>query len=378
MERTASTLVPVREGLRTLAESLREAAGMVDNMDALLGTIKFHDNPKGDGTPSADRPKDNTSSALLPAEAASLSRLTKLVEDMKKGVRVELNKIISLHYRMDLEPLVVRDVGKVLRSFQAVTAEVLREAVNAFMETGEKGKKEDLEFILKLGAAVDTVMEVPQAAAAGGHGEHRTLQETALMRAVNFGSLEAVKILVGAGAGLEVLREGKGFEGGKRALHIACREGKPEIAEFLVFSGAEKEAVTDAGVTPIAYAASAGQVGLVKFLLGRGADMHKQMNDGRTPLHLATAGGKKDVVELLLNEGARPEDKGEHASSVLHHTAILYDDIPSDHKEIAELLVSRGADLSAKDRYGRTVLHDAAWNGALGVVEVLLENGANV
>uniref|UniRef100_A0A0G4GTF5 Uncharacterized protein n=1 Tax=Chromera velia CCMP2878 TaxID=1169474 RepID=A0A0G4GTF5_9ALVE len=349
MGRTSSTLVPVCEGLRTLAESLREVAGMVDNMDTLLGTIKLPNNPKGDGTPSADRPKNNTSSALLPAEAVSLSRLAELMKVIEKGVRVELNTIMSLHYRMDLKPLVAHDVGKVLRSFQAVTAEVLREAVNAFIETGEKEKREDLEFILAFSAAVDTVVEVPQAAAARGDGEHGTLQETALMRAVDFGSLEAVEILVGAGAGLEVRREGKGLEGGKRALHIAC-EGKPEIAEFLVCSGAEIEAVTDAGVTPIAYAAS--QVGLIKFLLGRGADIHKQMNDGRTLFHLATSEGDKDVVELLLNEGARPEDRDEQAWSVLHCTATVYNNIPRDHKEIAELLISRGADLSARDRDG--------------------------
>uniref|UniRef100_A0A0G4FGZ4 Uncharacterized protein n=1 Tax=Chromera velia CCMP2878 TaxID=1169474 RepID=A0A0G4FGZ4_9ALVE len=141
-------------------------------------------------------------------------------------MRLELNKIMSLCYRMDVEPLFALDIGNVIRSFQAVMAETLREALNKFMETGEKRKREDLELLLKVGAAVDAVVEVPEVAQAGGReeerGGQRILQETALMRAVDFGSLEAVKILVGAGAGLEVPREGGGNQGdGNTALDVA-------------------------------------------------------------------------------------------------------------------------------------------------------------
>uniref|UniRef100_A0A0G4G8T1 Uncharacterized protein n=1 Tax=Chromera velia CCMP2878 TaxID=1169474 RepID=A0A0G4G8T1_9ALVE len=374
MERSAATLAPVRQGLQTLTDSLMEVVGLVQSMDALLGTIHF---PARDGSQ-----QDDPFSAPLPAESASLGRLRKLVDDMRKGVRVELNTLMSLYYRMDVEPLFPHDFDFVLRSFQVVAPEVLREALNEFMETGEKEKRDDLELLLKVGAAVDGTVEVPQPPDPEEEGEEgeqeTTLQETALMRAVDYGSLEAVKILVRAGAGLEVRREGEGNEGGKRALHIACREGKPEIAEFLVSSGAEPDAATDRGVTPLYYAAQEGQVELVRFLLSHGADVHAKTNDGRTPLFNAVGKGHKDVVELLLDHGARPNETEEDEHTPLYYTVLHFDGMVRDHREIAELLISRGADINASDRDGRTALHFAAWNGSLSIVELLLEKGVNM
>uniref|UniRef100_A0A0G4HD59 Uncharacterized protein n=1 Tax=Chromera velia CCMP2878 TaxID=1169474 RepID=A0A0G4HD59_9ALVE len=382
MERSAATLVPVRQSLQILAASLMEVVGMLQSTDALLGNLNFPGLRSGDVSTS-DTPQDGMSSALLPAEAAIFDRLTKLVEVMRKGVRVELNTIMNLYYSMDLEPLFALDIGNVIRSFQVVSAEVLRDALNAFMETGEREKREDLELLQNVGAEVDTVVEVPQAAptgdgGVGGQGIRQKLQETALMRAVDFGSLEAVEILVGSGAGLEVRREGGEGEGGKRALHFACRDGKPEIAEFLVCSGAEIEAATDIGVTPLYYAAQAGLTGLVRFLLGKSADVHAKTTDkGKTPIFNAVADGHRDVVELLLNHGAKVNERTNDEQCPLHFTCIRYNSIPRDHRSIAELLISRGADVDARCRSGSSALHFAAWSGALGVAEVLLENGAD-
>uniref|UniRef100_A0A0G4H436 Uncharacterized protein n=1 Tax=Chromera velia CCMP2878 TaxID=1169474 RepID=A0A0G4H436_9ALVE len=382
MQRTAATLVPVREGLRGIADGLLEVVGMVQSMDALLGSVKFPDHPTGE-PPSSEPVPDISSSALLPAEAASLGRLTRMVENVRKGVRVELNRLMSLYYRIDLGPLFTRDIGEEIRSFQVVTAEVLREALNAFMETGKKEKRDDLELLLTVGAEVDSVVEVPQAGAVGGAGGggQQTLQETALMRAVDFGSLEAVKMLVGAGAGLEVRREDGGREGGKRALHIACREGKPEIAQFLVESGAELEAATDIGGTPLHYAAQAGLTDLVRFLLRRGVNVHAKSDDSfgkRTPIFNAVGNGHKEVVQLLLHHGAKVNGKDEKQRSPLFFTATLFDHVPRDHADIAKLLISRGTDVDARDKRGATTLHVASLHGSLSVMKVWLNNGADV
>uniref|UniRef100_A0A0G4FVF6 Uncharacterized protein n=1 Tax=Chromera velia CCMP2878 TaxID=1169474 RepID=A0A0G4FVF6_9ALVE len=380
MERNAATLAPVRQGLQAIVESLQEVVAMVQNMDALLGDVKFCDLPVRDAPSSSLVVQERSISAPLPREAAALDRLTELVEDMRKGVRVELNVLMSLYYRMDLEPLFAVDIGNVIRSFQVFTAEMLREALNEFMETGERGKRDDLALILKVGAALDAVVEVPPAnpEGIGDGGEGEACQETALMRAVDFGSLEAVQMLVGAGAGLEVRREGSEWEGGKRALHIACREGKPEIAEFLVCSGAEVDAVTDQGVTPLYYAAQEGLTDLVRFLLGRGADVHAKTDDGRTSIFNAIAGGHQAVVELLLDHGAKVDEKNGFGETPLFCTAHYFEEIPRDHRDIAGLLISRGADVNARSDMGLTTLHAASWNGAVGVVGVLLENGADI
>mmetsp|Transcript_41252 Transcript_41252/g.81372 ORF Transcript_41252/g.81372 Transcript_41252/m.81372 type:complete len:171 (+) Transcript_41252:173-685(+) len=165
MERTRATLAPVCQGLQSLTESLLEVVEMIQSIDSLLETVKFPDKPAEDAAPPEPLQED-TSSALLPPEAAALDRLEKIVGKMRLGVRGELNTILSLYYRIDLEPLFALDIGNVIRSFQVVSAEVLREAFNAFMETGEREKREDLELLLKVGAEIDSFVEVPQAAVA--------------------------------------------------------------------------------------------------------------------------------------------------------------------------------------------------------------------
>uniref|UniRef100_A0A0G4IF54 Reverse transcriptase domain-containing protein n=1 Tax=Chromera velia CCMP2878 TaxID=1169474 RepID=A0A0G4IF54_9ALVE len=224
--------------LQSLTESLLEVVGMIQSIDSLLGTVKFPDKPAEDTAPPKRLPlQEGTSSALLLLEAATLDRLKKIVDQMRLGVRSELNMILSLYYRMDLEPLFALDIGNVIRSFQAVMPEGLREALNAFMETGEREKREDLELLLKVGAEVDSVVEVPQAVIAegnggvGGGGQQR-LQETALMRAVDFGNLEAVQILIERRAGLETGGTNKG-------------EDLTEVLEVLSMTAREDDHIID-------------------------------------------------------------------------------------------------------------------------------------
>uniref|UniRef100_A0A0G4I4R0 Uncharacterized protein n=1 Tax=Chromera velia CCMP2878 TaxID=1169474 RepID=A0A0G4I4R0_9ALVE len=373
MLRTAANLVPVREGLRSLAESLQEVVRMVQSMDALLGTVEFPED-----VPLANPPQDDASSALLPPDAVALDRATKLVDQMRKGVRVELNTFMSRYYRMDLEPLFALDTGNVIRSFQAVEAKTLNDAVDDFMIWGGKQERDDLELLLKVGAEMDTAVDVStndldEGDAEGGDEGENSYQETALMNAVGFGSLEAVKILVGAGVGFEVVVDGG------RALHIAVKENMQEIARFLVNSGAEVDAVTNTGVTPLFIAAQHGLTDLVRFFLGRGADVNvKETTYGKSPIFDAIGRDHPDVVELLLDHGASVNQRDQSDQTPLFFTASIFDGVPLDRRDIAERLISRGADVHARGDRGRTVLQTAAKNGAVGVVEVLLENGADV
>uniref|UniRef100_A0A0G4HUG0 Uncharacterized protein n=1 Tax=Chromera velia CCMP2878 TaxID=1169474 RepID=A0A0G4HUG0_9ALVE len=369
----SASLVPVRQELKSLAESLLEVVGIVQNMDALLGSVEFPDEPTGEVPPS--EPAAAASSALLPTEAAAFDRLKKMTDEMRKAVRVEMNTLMNLYYRMDLEPLLALDIGNAIRSFQVMSAEVLRAALIAFMETGEREKREDLELLLKVGAEVDALVEVRVEEESGGGGEQQTIQETALMRAVAFGSMEATEILVKAGAGLEIRREGEGERKGERAIHIACDRGETEIAEFLVCNGAGVDAPTDVGVTPLYYACQNGLTDLVRFLLKRGANanVHVQFTvDGKTPISRAVRNGHKDVAELLLDYGARMDERDGSESSPLFFT------VARDDKEIAELLISRGADVNARTAMGTAVLQAAALGGALNVSELLLDKGADL
>ncbi len=85
------------------------------------------------------------------------------------------------------------------------------------------------------------------------------------------------------------------------------------------------------------------------------------------------AQGDVPVVELLLAAGLNAASaEPRHQVSALHNAAA------QGHVRLISLLLDRGADVNAADRYGNTALIDAAYFGQLQAVKALLARGANV
>lgn len=87
-------------------------------------------------------------------------------------------------------------------------------------------------------------------------------------------------------------------------MHLCAQEDKPNVASILVKNGAQVDATTKAGYTPLHVASHFGQVNTVRFLLQEGADVSKATAIGYTPLHQAAQQGHATIVQLLLNHGA--------------------------------------------------------------------------
>ena len=87
-------------------------------------------------------------------------------------------------------------------------------------------------------------------------------------------------------------------------------------------------------------AANDGNIEAVKKHLAAGADVNAKSNTGRTPLHWAAARGHKEVAELLIAEGADVNAKGDDGNTPLG-TAILF-----KRTEIADLLRKHGGKMS--------------------------------
>jgi ankyrin repeat protein len=171
---------------------------------------------------------------------------------------------------------------------------------------------------------------------------------------------------------------------GKTGLHYAAEVNQVDAARALLEAGADLEARTTWGATPLDWAATMGSVAVGELLLQRGAS-------GYT-LVTAAALGHLDQVQRIVESGADPavlrplsvsdrpgtewpDDSAAMVGDALSHA--LYSAARNGHRDVVAYLLERGANRDAKGFFGGTALHWAAINGHAGTVELLLENGAD-
>ena len=97
---------------------------------------------------------------------------------------------------------------------------------------------------------------------------------------------------------------------GMTALHWAAMKDDAELAQTLLFAGANVKATTRIGAyTPLILAARNGNAAVMAPLLKSGADVNGPTSNGTTPLMFAAASGSVDAVRLLIDSGANVNDK---------------------------------------------------------------------
>ena len=109
---------------------------------------------------------------------------------------------------------------------------------------------------------------------------------------------------------------------------------------------------------------------VAELLIAKGADVNARTVDGYTPLHQATILGLMDVAELLIAKGADVNAKNKDGTTPIHLASIK-----AHNEDIAELLIANGADVNAKDKDGLTPLAYAKKIRNGGVVEVIRRHG---
>jgi aminoglycoside N3'-acetyltransferase len=171
----------------------------------------------------------------------------------------------------------------------------------------------------------------------------------------------------------------------KTALHLAAESDRLDVARLLVDAGADIEAKTSWGASPLDWAATMGSARVAEFLLGRGAD-------AGTLITAAALGKVKEVEEIVESESdltrhrrrAAPLVPDEHWPSDSAHirgdvlSDALYAAARNGHTPVVSYLLAHGADLNAKGVFGATAIHWAAFNGHAGTVELLKSRGANL
>jgi ankyrin repeat protein len=280
------------------------------------------------------------------------------------------------------------------------------------------GHLDVLQFLVQNGAAIDS---------------HDHQGETSLMVASRYGYIHIVQELIDHGAAINALRTDL-----STPLHLASAEGHLAVVELLIEHHADVDERDEDQKTPLDRATAYGRLDIARFLLKSGSNSNSQDSHGSTPLHTATYNGHLDMVKLLLESGAdvnirnsthyTPLDVATasgnrevtrylanhmgvkdpwdgmavtpidmDADNLVLHTTLasvviaeqanipggldktsLYDASARGDVEVVQLLLDQGADVNQRNARHITALHAASTLGKLEVAKLLVESGADV
>lgn len=191
---------------------------------------------------------------------------------------------------------------------------------------------------------------------------------------------------------------------GNKAIHYAAAFGRTEILKKLIAEGADINAESKNGMTPLLLATATGHRNVVNILLQNDVDIKCEDNDKRTALHYASYCGHEAIVGELLKYSKAVNKKDEFNQSPVHYAINEHNDsivgllanskanIHSDKENLQMVLVSHVSeeeynivsfllDQNAKadvEINGTTPLVVAAGNSSLEMVELLVDSGASV
>jgi ankyrin repeat protein len=137
---------------------------------------------------------------------------------------------------------------------------------------------------------------------------------------------------------------------GKTDLHLAAEHDRAEEVEALIAAGADVEARTDWGATPLDWAGVLGSRAAADVLIGHGAHLTAVAAAG-LGIEAPTTAQELDAAFVLACRNG--------------HTAI------------ARTLLRQGAHVDARGYFDAPAIHWAAINGHAGTVAFLLEHGAD-
>jgi ankyrin repeat protein len=155
--------------------------------------------------------------------------------------------------------------------------------------------------------------------------------------AVMRGDLAAARALIQKGADVNAPQGD-----GATALHWAVYRDSVDAVDMLVRAGA-KSAANREGMTPLAMAALYGNAPIVDRLLKAGTDAKALGPNGETMVMFAARNGNPDVIRLLTEAGANV-----NAREPLRGTTALMWAVEQRHPEAVAALLKAGADPAAR------------------------------
>ncbi len=183
-----------------------------------------------------------------------------------------------------------------------------------------------------------------------------TRAETPLMAAVSGGHIDDVRSLTESGAALNTLTESG------TPLAEAVRRGEERIAWYLLSQGAAPDLAVAGQPTPLMVAAEAGSAG---------ANVNAVSADGGTPVILAARNGHLSVVKALLSAGA-------NVNVSQGGQSLLMMVVGGGDLLTAEMLLAAGAEVNYRSPDGQTALDVARARHNPDLEMLLVQAGAEL
>lgn len=148
-------------------------------------------------------------------------------------------------------------------------------------------------------------------------------------------------------------------------LWCAAVSGKLNVIKVLVENGANVNAASDSGSTPVRSACFMTHMEIVKYLVAHGADILKPNYNGGTCLINSVQSAS--LCQLLLQNGAQVNVRDIQNKTALHYA------IQEHRCETTALLLDHGADPHARSRLNDDALRTACLKGAQAIFDLLRE-----
>ena len=161
--------------------------------------------------------------------------------------------------------------------------------------------------------------------------------ESPVADAAQRGEVDAVRALLKQGAD-----PNEAQPDGMTGLHWSALNDEPEIAELLLYAGANVQPTTRlGGYTPLHLASRSGHEGVVIALLEGGADPNFITRTGVTPTHFAAEANAAAAVQALIDHGADLNAPDGHSN----RTPLMFAAARNAVRSI-DVLVAAGADVA--------------------------------